>query len=121
MAQDISSPFSITFPKIHAFSTLIGIWGFLVLFNGKAFAQNITVQGQVSINMAGISIPLPMQAVVVNLGATTTLTAMTDSTGFYSISVAAPAISPNARILVSTNCPNSGPVSNSQLLNPALT
>ncbi len=121
MVQDITSPFSITFPKIRAFSTLIGIWGFLVLFNGKAFAQTITVQGQVSINMAGISIPLPMQAVVINLGATTTLTAMTDSTGFYSISVAAPAISPNARILVSTNCPNSGPVSNSQLLNPALT
>ncbi|MFM7032156.1 MAG: hypothetical protein ACKOX4_06520, partial [Bacteroidota bacterium] len=99
----------------------MGIWGFLVLFNGKALAQTITVQGQVSINLAGISVTLPMQAVVINLGANTTLTAMTDSAGFYSISAAFPALSPNSRILVSTNCPNSGTVSNSQLLNPAVT
>lgn len=121
MAKDFTSPFSVTFPKIRAFSILMGIWGFLVLFNGKALAQTITVQGQVSINLAGINVPLPMQAVVINLGANTTLTAMTDSAGFYSISAAFPALSPNSRILVSTNCPNSGTVSNSQLLNPAVT
>ncbi|MBM3913624.1 MAG: hypothetical protein FJ351_04175, partial [Sphingomonadales bacterium] len=122
MAKDFTSPFSVTFPKIRAFSILMGIWGFLVLSNGKAYSQGIiTIQGQVSMNIAGISTPLPMQPVVINLGGTTTLTAITDTTGFYSISTTFPVLSPNGRILVSTNCPNSGIVSNSQSYNPATT
>jgi len=85
-----------------------------------ALAQAITVQGQVSMNLSGVTIPLPMQPVVISLGNTTTATTMTDSTGFYSISSVFPPFSPNSSILVSTNCPNGGSVSNTQSFNPAI-
>ncbi len=121
MAQRFFRNVSLTFLKTYAFSILLGICWLLTWSSDKAYAQSITVQGQVSMNMAGINIPLPIQSVVINLGGSTTMTTMTDSSGFYSISVVFPALSPNTRILVSTNCPNSGTVSNSQLLNPATT
>ena len=120
MSLNFTQYLSFAFPPRRVYTILLGVCGLLLWSAGKASAQNITIQGQVSMNMAGISIPLPMQAVVINLGTNTTLTAMTDTTGFYSISVAAPALSPNTRILVSTNCPNSGTVSNTQFLNPAI-
>jgi hypothetical protein len=85
-----------------------------------AHAQAITIQGQVSMNLSGVTIPLPMQPVVISLGNTTTGTTMTDSTGFYSFSTIFPPFSPNSSILVSTSCPNGGSVSNSQSFNPAI-
>jgi len=123
MANFFEYPFTLTFRKIQVSSFLLGICGLLILSNGKAYSQGIiTIQGQVSMNIAGISTPLPMQPVVINLGGTTTtLTAITDTTGFYSISTTFPVLSPNGWILVSTNCPNSGIVSNSQSYNPAIT
>ncbi|MCE2840244.1 MAG: hypothetical protein LW729_02515, partial [Bacteroidetes bacterium] len=86
-----------------------------------ARAQTIVVQGFVSETIGTMSVPLPGQTVIVQVGPGFTTTSFTDSTGFYSVVVALPVFSPNQLIQVSTLCPTGGPLVQTVPLNPAVT
>lgn len=84
-----------------------------------ARAQTIVVQGFVSETIGTMSVPLPGQTVIVQVGPGFTTTSFTDSTGFYSVVVALPVFSPNQLIQVSTLCPTGGMLVQSAPLSPA--
>ena len=86
-----------------------------------ARAQTIVVQGFVSETIGTMSVPLPGQTVIVQVGPGFTTTSFTDSTGFYSVVVALPVFSPNQLIQVSTLCPTGVPLVQTVPLSPAVT
>ena len=93
---------------------LAGVLGCLI-----AQGQVVVVQGQVSLALGSVVIPMPGQGVTIQVGVGSTTTTLTDSTGFYSAVVAVPVLSPNATIQVSTLCPTGGLLVQSAPLSPA--
>lgn len=83
---------------------------FLTLCSGfLAQAQFVVVQGNVTRVMGSLNVPLPLQQVTIQVDSNT-LTALTDTMGFYSVTVTVPVFRPNQLIQVSTLCPGAGPL-----------
>jgi hypothetical protein len=75
-------------------------------------AQTVVVQGNVTRVLGSLNVPLPFHQVTIQVDSNT-LTALTDTMGFYSVVVSVPVFRPNQLIQVSTLCPSGGPLTQS--------